>query len=92
MDKDTATQDNKTVCNGLPITANSLHFLRVNAQMHNLDKQKTAQIRQTLAARLTDDSAKIIVPTKNIRLTCCRKSDNNGGKNKERATNRSKKQ
>ncbi len=29
------------MCNGQPITANSLHFLRVNAQMLYLDKQKT---------------------------------------------------
>jgi hypothetical protein len=33
-----------------PLTANSLHFLRVSAQMHNLDKQKTAQIRIPLYA------------------------------------------
>jgi hypothetical protein len=32
-------------------------FLRVNAQMHNLDKQKTAQIRQTLWASLKNDTA-----------------------------------
>ena len=38
--------------NALLLTANSRHFLRVNAQMHNLDKQKTAQIRQTLWAML----------------------------------------
>ena len=33
------------VCQQRVVTANSRHFLRVNAQMHNLDKQKTAQIR-----------------------------------------------
>ena len=36
------------MCIGQHLTANSLHFLRVNAQIHNLDKQKTAQIRRTL--------------------------------------------
>jgi hypothetical protein len=33
----------------LQLTANSRHFLRVSAQMLNLDKQKTAQIRIPLA-------------------------------------------
>lgn len=33
-----------------PLTQVLLHFLRVNAQMHNLDKQKTAQGLKPLAA------------------------------------------
>ena len=37
-----------------PLTAVLLHFLRVNAQMRNLDKQKTAQGRKTLV--LTADN------------------------------------
>ncbi len=36
----------------LLVTATTLHFLRVNAQMHNLDKQKTACSRKTLAVSL----------------------------------------
>ena len=36
------------------LTATTLHFLRVNAQMRNLDKQKTAQGRKPLAAMRTD--------------------------------------
>jgi hypothetical protein len=35
-----------------PLTANSRHFLRVNAQTLYLDKQKTPQICKTLAVRL----------------------------------------
>jgi len=45
-----------------------------------------------LAARLRDDSAKNIVPTKNISLTCCRKSDKNGGKVEEQQFKGSEKQ
>jgi hypothetical protein len=41
----------KAVCAHQPITQVLLHFLRVNAQMRNLDKQKTAQGLKTLAAR-----------------------------------------
>ena len=37
------------MCRLQPLTANSLHFLRINAQMHNLDKQKTASSCKTLA-------------------------------------------
>lgn len=37
------------------LTAPTFNFLRVNAQMHNLDKQKTAQIRYPLAVSLRTD-------------------------------------
>ena len=37
-----------TVCPLLVITAVLCNFLRVNAQIHNLDKQKTTQGRKTL--------------------------------------------
>ncbi len=47
-----ADKRNKTVCGTQPITAVLPNFLRVNAQMHNLDKQKTRQGRKTLPARL----------------------------------------
>ena len=46
-----------------PLTANSRHFLRVSAQMHNLDKQKTAQIRQTLPATMTNMKIKHFILT-----------------------------
>ena len=54
------------------ITANSLHFLRVSAQMHNLDKQKTAQIRYTLAGMVKQTSMYIIFfPLIIFLLTSC---------------------
>jgi len=49
------------VCQQQPLTANSLHFLRINAQMHNLDKQKTAQIRIPLCAIITRPMKKTLL-------------------------------
>ena len=48
------------MCRLQPLTATTLHFLRVNAQMHNLDKQKTACSRQTLAVSTTDMTRQIL--------------------------------
>ena len=41
----------------LLVTATTLHFLRVNAQMHNLDKQKTACSRKTLCGIAQTDNS-----------------------------------
>ncbi len=55
-----------------------------------MPRNPALRIAETLAARLTELGAKINSPTKNIRLTCCRKSDNNGGNGTEQKFTRSK--
>ena len=49
-----------------PITAPKPNFLRVNAQMHNLDKQKTVPRRQPLPAMLTDHLTNIQQTDKSV--------------------------
>ena len=42
------------MCGGQLITAPTCNFLRVSAQMYNLDKQKTASSRKTLPVMCRD--------------------------------------
>jgi len=47
------TQAKRKLCTQTdPLTPTTLHFLRVNAQMRNLTKQKTACSRKPLGAML----------------------------------------
>ena len=50
---------------------------------------RTSQSPFPLVAMLTEVGTKNTCPKKEIRLDCCRKSDNNGGKNKKRTAYRS---
>ena len=45
---------NLAICARQPITASKRNFLRVNAQMHNLVKQKTTSACKTLAVMAKD--------------------------------------